>query len=222
MQDYQGNSNKSKKEVDENPKEDKPKKTVTKVVVGEVIVPKKSLGRKFREVFGFKAIFGETDTRSVAEYIVVDVMIPATRNLIFDVLSEGLKRKMYGDSATRRYVPGSGSRVTSYTPYNRPVERRYSPLSNSTPSRTIPVSRVRHERENFILSSRQEAELVLERMNDIIDQYEVVSVADLNELVGLPTSHIDNKWGWSYLADVDIRQVREGYLIDFPLPEPIS
>lgn len=218
MQDYQGNSNKAKQSE---PTEEKPKKVVTKVTVGEVIIPKKSVGKKFREVFGFKAIFGETDTRSVAEYVIVDVMIPAARNLVFDVLSEGLKRKMYGDSASRRYIPGSGSRVTSYTPYNRPVERRYSPLSNSAPSRSIPVVS-KHEHENFVLSSRQEAELVLERMNDIIDSYEVVSVADLNELVGLPTSHVDNKWGWTFLGDVDIRQVREGYLINFPLPEPIS
>jgi len=221
MQDYQGNSNKDKQSDASDEK--KPKKIIQKVVVGEVIIPKKSVGRKFRELFGFKAIFGETDTRSVAEYVIVDVMIPAARNLVFDVLSEGLKRKMYGDSATRRYMPGSGSRVTSYTPYNRPVERRYSPLSGAVTRRPLhEPSHSKHERENFILSSRQEAELVLERMNDIIDSYEVVSVADLNELVGLPTSHIDNKWGWTYLADVDIRQVREGYLIDFPLPEPIS
>lgn len=219
MQDYQSNSNKDKQS---DASEEKPKKIITKVTIGEVIVPKKPLSKKFREVFGFKAIFGETDTRSVAEYVIVDVMIPAARNLIFDVLSEGLKRKMYGDSASRRYLPGSGSRVTSYTPYNRPVERRYSPLSNSYPQRSTPPPSSKHDRENFVLSSRQEAELVLERMNDIIDSYEVVSVADLNELVGLPTSHIDNKWGWTYLADVDIRQVREGYLINFPLPEPIS
>lgn len=220
MEDYQGNANKNKQsDVAE---EKKPKKVVSKVTVGEVIVQKKTLGKKFRELFGFKAIFGETDTRSVAEYVIVDVMIPAARNLVFDVLSEGLKRKMYGDSVSRRYMPGSGSRVTSYTPYNRPVDRRYSPLSGATVRRPINEPRTKHERENFILSSRQEAELVLERMNDIIDSYEVVSVADLNELVGLPTSHIDNKWGWTYVGDVDIRQVREGYLIDFPLPEPIS
>lgn len=221
MEDYQGNSNKNK-QSDASEEKQKPKKVVTKVTVGEVIVPKKSISKKFRELFGFKAIFGETDTRSVAEYVIVDVMVPAARNLIFDVLSEGLKRKMYGDSATRRYIPGSGSRVTSYTPYNRPIERRYSPLTGAAVRRPINEPRAKHERENFILSSRQEAELVLERMNDIIDSYEVVSVADLNELVGLPTSHIDNKWGWTYVGDVDIRQVREGYLIDFPLPEPIS
>ena len=59
-------------------------------------------------------------------------------------------------------------------------------------------------------------------MNDIIDQFEVASVADLNDLVGFPTSYTDNKWGWIYLGDVQIRQVREGYLIDLPSPEPIT
>ena len=59
-------------------------------------------------------------------------------------------------------------------------------------------------------------------MNDIIDTYEVVSVADLNELVGLPTSYMDNKWGWIYLGDVQVRQIREGFLIDLPSAEPIQ
>jgi hypothetical protein len=63
---------------------------------------------------------------------------------------------------------------------------------------------------------------VLERMQDIIDKYEVVSVSDLYELLGLPSSYQDNKWGWNYLGDVQVRQIREGYLIDFPSAEPIQ
>ncbi len=35
--------------------------------------------------------------------------------------------------------------------------------------------------------------MVLERMNDIIDTYEVVSVADLHDLVGRPKSYVDEK-----------------------------
>jgi len=71
------------------------------------------------------------------------------------------------------------------------------------------------------LVSRDEADLVVERMLDILDKYDVVSVADLNDLLGLPTSPIDNKWGWAILGRVEIRQTRDGYLIDLPAPEPI-
>lgn len=72
-----------------------------------------------------------------------------------------------------------------------------------------------------MLVSRDEAELVIERLSDILENYDVASVADLYDLVGLPTTYIDNKWGWTNLAYANVRQVREGYLIDLPQAEPI-
>jgi hypothetical protein len=150
----------------------------------------------------------------VFRYVIHDVLIPAARNTIVDASTKGIERMMYGDSAMRRRAYGPGPRVT----YNNPIYR-------GTPRQAPPVqlgSRTRAARDDIILNSREEAELVLERMNDIIDTYEVASVADLNDLVGLPTNHVDNKWGWIYLGDVHIRQIREGYLIDFPPPEAIS
>ena len=73
----------------------------------------------------------------------------------------------------------------------------------------------------MILASREEAELVLERLLDIISKYEVASLADLYDLTGLPSSHVDNKWGWTYLNNTEIRQVRDGYLLDLPPLEEI-
>lgn len=73
----------------------------------------------------------------------------------------------------------------------------------------------------IILSTRDEAERVLEQLMLIIDKYEVTSIADLRELVGLPTTHVDQKWGWDRLNDVVIRQVREGYLLDLPPADQI-
>lgn len=211
MPDYQGNSKKAK-EV-----EKVPAKNVEKVVVGEVIVQKKSIGRKFKD------LFIEADFKSVVRYIAADVMLPAARNMIVDASTKGVERLLYGESAIRRRNLGAGPRVT----YNNPINRGYRDSSPFHTSRHAPpVSpeprSSRHNRDEFIISSREEAELVLERMNDIIDTYEVASVADLNDLVGLPTTHVDNKWGWVYLGDVQIRQIREGYLIDFPPAEPMG
>jgi hypothetical protein len=67
-----------------------------------------------------------------------------------------------------------------------------------------------------ILSSREDAERVLEQLLDIIEKYDVASWADLCELVGWPSTPIDNKWGWTYLTNVSVRQVRDGYMIDLP------
>ena len=50
----------------------------------------------------------------------------------------------------------------------------------------------------------------------IIEQYDVATLGDLKDLLGLSTEHTDNKFGWTSLGKVEIRQVREGYAIDLP------
>lgn len=212
MPDYQGNSKKDKEAAKV------PAKKVERVVVNEVHVQKKGVGRKFRD------LFLEANLKAVIGYVAVDVLIPAAKNMLYDAIAQGGKRMIFGESAQRHRGFGVGPRIT----YNNPINRGYSdsPLRDS-PSRYAPaVSReprvTTYDREDFIISSKEEAELVLERMNDIVDTYEVASVADLHDLVGLPTSHTDNKWGWSRLGDVHIRQVREGYLIELPPAEPIQ
>lgn len=208
MQDYHGNSKKKKAAIG---KEEKPK-VLARVTSDDVVVQKKSLGRKAKD------LFIEADFKGVIHYVAVDVLLPAARNMIVDASTKGIERMMYGESVRRgRSIHSGGPRIT----YNNPVSRgfgepRFAPRVDRNPRGQ------RKTADDYIISSREEAELVLERMNDIIDNYDVVSVADLCELVGLPASHTDNKWGWGYLGNVPIRQIREGYLIDLPPAEPIQ
>jgi hypothetical protein len=208
--DYQGNSKKDKEPI--------PKKEIERVVTTEVVVKKKSIGSKFREVFI------AADIRNVNQYIIYDVLIPAVRDTVVDAVKKGVDRMVYGESAIRRRDYGPGPRITTY---NRPVDRGFqNPIdARSYPGRTPPdrdPRPQRHVRENLVLTTREEAALVLERMTDIIETYEAVSVADLNELVGLPFTPVDNKWGWTYLGDAQIQQIREGYLLNLPSAEPIQ
>ncbi len=190
--DYSGNAKKNKME-----QKPKPEKKVERVVQSEVLVQKKGIGRKFK-----------------------DVLFPAVRNMIVDASTKGIERMMYGESSIRRGRSGYGPRVTYNNPINRPGYAEIS--SRSAPPVAMGPRSLRASAGNeFILSSREEAILVLEQMNEIIDTYEVVSVADLNALVGFPTSHVDNKWGWTFLGDTQVRQVREGYLLDLPPTEAI-
>ncbi len=58
-------------------------------------------------------------------------------------------------------------------------------------------------------------------MDQLIEKYETVSVADLYELLGVEASYTDEKWGWVDLRDAGIRRVRDGYLLDLPKPESL-
>lgn len=210
MQDYQGNSNKDKE-----PNVAPPKKDLEKVVTGDVIVKKKTIGSRIKNIF-----FGG-DIDSAASYVVSEVLLPALRNLVVETVSRGTDRLIYGDSAHR------GRRSTNYSPrvqYNNPINRDRSSRTAYLPDQK-PIDRWTQGRKTFedvIVGSKSDADTVVEQLINVVDMYEVVSVADLYELLGLPSTHVDNKWGWSHLSGIEVRQVREGWQIAFPALEEIS
>ena len=209
---FPANSHKDKDE--EKPKNKKEKeKEVVKVVSNEVIQLKVPLGRRF------KNLFLGADAGGVARYLTNDVLMPAMRNLIVDATNKGMERMVYGEVSHRpRSTPGH-PRVSYQSPVNRRPRDRGTMLPDQPP-----YSRQQRPPDSgdIIIASREEAELVLERLIDITDKYEIASMADFYELLGLPNTFIDNKWGWSSLRHVEVHQVREGYLIDLPNPEPIQ
>jgi hypothetical protein len=200
---------------DKKPKET-PKKDIQKVVTGEVVQKPKTIGRRLKVIF-----FGG-EFKGAIRYIMSDVMLPAFKNMVVDATSKGVERVVYGEVGPRRRYGSGFEPGRPRVQYNSPIDRGYGrrAMLPDQPPYSSP-SRRRQEPADLILVSREEAELVLERLTDVIDTYEVASVADLHDLVGLPTSHIDNKWGWTRLTNVEVRQVREGFLIELPTPEPI-
>lgn len=59
-------------------------------------------------------------------------------------------------------------------------------------------------------------------MQDLIDTYGMVSVADLYDLVGINGSYTDNKYGWTHLRSADVQRVRDGYLLKLPKALPFD
>ena len=72
------------------------------------------------------------------------------------------------------------------------------------------------------LYSEGEAEDVLSRMDELIDTYGVVSVADLYDLVGISCNYTDNKYGWTNLRNAEPVRVRDGYMLKLPKALPID
>jgi hypothetical protein len=72
-----------------------------------------------------------------------------------------------------------------------------------------------------ILDTKIEAETVAEKLYDIIEKYGHVTVADLNDLIGETSQYTDHKYGWTDLRGLDIRRIREGYLLILPDPEDL-
>jgi len=195
-------------------KDAQPKKVVEKITTGEAIKRPKSIGERA------KSLFIGSEIKTAGTYMVVDVLVPALRNLVVDATTKGIERLIYGESPSpRRSQYGGGQSRFSY---HTPVQRGYTkPYDDRPPSRSAP-SRRRQNVDDVIIKSRQEAELVIERLTDIVERYDHATLADLYDLVGFPSAYTDNDWGWFALGSVTIRQVREGYLIDLPPVEPVK
>lgn len=186
-------------------------KDLKQVVTAEVVEKKKSLGSKFKSLF-----FGG-EIKSAGRYVVSDVVIPAMRDAVVDTFTMGIERVVYGEPRSRRRGMYSGGNVS----YNRPVNRGRSTMLPDQPPRRQPSRVTRRESNDFLIASREEASLVLDTMIECISKYEVVSRADLLELLGHPMATVDRKWGWFSLEDANIRQTREGYLLELPPMEEI-
>lgn len=196
--DYKSNSNKSKTEAVKQAEE----KRVEKVVTGKVVTKKKS---------GFSKFAGEfisEDAKNIKSYVIGDVLIPAFKKAISDIITDGIDIILYGGNGRSRSGRSNADRVSyrSYYDDRRPSDRlttsRYS--SNS------------YSYDDIILDSRGEAEEVLARMDELMNTYGLVRVADLKDLVGITGSYTDNKYGWTNIRNAEIVHVRDGWMIKMP------
>ena len=217
MEEFPSNSRKQKEPVKAEVEE--PKK-FEKVTSGEVVRRKKPLSKRFKEIF-----VGD-DSRGVAEYVLLDVLIPAAKDMIVDAGQTALERKFYGE--TRSHARRSAARGTPFghTPYNRyssndPFRR---PASREDPRNAGMTRRGRatHNFDEILLATRVEAEEVVDRLFDAILRYDSVTVGDLYDLVGAERSYQDTKWGWTDITGATVRRTRSGYLLDLPRPEPLD
>lgn len=208
---------------------DSMQKRIDKVVEGEVIRRKRPLGRRFKDFF-----FGSVDAQSVWEYIVQDIFVPAAKDLIYDAGSGGLERALFHDESRhrRRHRP---SRSSSRTDYNRltrryddrppfpPADRRRDEFRDRDRDRRPSHGSPRKvELDDILLATRAEAEHVLDRLYDLINEYESASVSDLYELLGITSQYTDDRWGWMDLRGSGVRRTRDGYLLDLPRPIPLD
>jgi hypothetical protein len=200
MNEYKGNSHRSKEEAST---EVVPVKKVERVANAKT--------RKKGEVRKLADAFIAEDIKSVKDYVIQDVLIPAAKKAIVEMFDSGINMLVYGESK-----PKNRSRNDSRVSYTKYYERE---RDYERGTRT----RVRgYDYDDIILDTRREAEEVLDRMQDLIDTYGMVSVADLYDLVGINGSYTDNKYGWTRLRDADVQRVRDGYLLKLPKALPFD
>lgn len=202
MQDYKPNSHRFKEE--QSGSEVAEKKEVKKVISGTAKTKKKSGLSKVADTFI------NEDVENVKSYILMDVLVPAAKKAISDIVVNGIDMILYGEVRDRK--PGNSSYV-SYNKYSSGRDRD---------DRSSYRTRTGYSHDDIVLDTRGEAEAILNNMDGLIDTYGVVSVADLYDLAGISCSYTDNKYGWTNIRNADIIRVRDGYVIKMPKAMPID
>lgn len=195
--------------------EEKPKLGGT--IQGGVSLKRKTPGQRFTETF-----LNNGDVKTVGQTILLDVIVPALKEMIFSAGRDALSMFLWGD--TRASNKGG---LRSYGG----IVRDYSSISTNSISRSRDRDRVDIYRpedsvryNNLVFEIRGDAENILFNMRDYINTYDDIQIIKLYELVReqtgiqIPMTSQDAKFGWSDLTNATVRQVRGGYLLELPNP----
>ena len=179
-------------------------KKIEKVVKGTVET------RIRNGVTKLKDVFVNEDAKNIKSYIFSDVLVPAIKKLLYDIVNDGASMLLFGNTSSGRKKT-IGSNVSYRQFYDSKVEDRR------------PVSSSRFDYDDLIFESRGEAEAALSKMDEVIDAYGTVSVADLYDMCELTAPYTSNKYGWSNIQTAEVARLRDGgYVLKLPRALPIS
>lgn len=189
--------------VNNEEKDYKPKK-LEKVVKGEV--KKKSGTGKI-----ISNEFVKEEPSYVRDYILGEVVLPAVKNLIADIINNGVSMFLFGETRAPRRGDNRDrgryyqrDRGYQRDEYDEPRERRYRNCMRYD------------DFSDYKLETRRDAIEVLDELRGYIDEYGQVEVARFFELIGEDSQGVDNDFGWTSLDSAYIRERRDGVVIEFP------
>ena len=180
-------------------------KKVEAVVSNPVKSKKKSFWSKISDEFISE------DGKGVGDYILIDVLVPAIKKTISDIVTNGIDMILYGGRS-----PRSSSNIPAY----RVSYRNYYDQRNNDYAR--PRVGQQYNYNEIVFQTRGDADAVLTNLRDIIAQYGLAKVADYYDLAGTDCSYTDNNYGWTDLRYADVIRLNNGYSIRLPKPMPID
>lgn len=199
---YSANSQKSKA-----PAPTEEPRVAGPVISGTAVERKEPLRKKFLQAYA-----GDS-AQSVGQYLLMDVIVPGTKNIISDLVTQGINRLLYGGARPVQSNVGQNGGYRKF--FNG------SPQTQQTQQNTQVVHQAQAANQfgEIVLQSRSDAELVIDELRQLIEAYGNAKVANLYSLVGITGDFTNQSYGWTNLSRAGVIQIREGYLLDLPKPE---
>ena len=202
MENYAANSHKAKAEAATT---STPEKKNEKVAKGTVSIKKKSPVAKFAETFI------QEDAKTMKGYLLEDVIVPAIKTTISDVVKNTIDMMFWGKTGRPR--TGTPASRIQYTNYSKQQTMQARQIQQQPRAKS-------YEFDEFEFDDRQDAIDVKNRMVEQLGIYQMVSVADFKDFAGVDPKYLkytDNKYGWTDLSTAEVIHVPGGkWKIDFP------
>ena len=158
-----------------------------------------------------KSVIQGSITDAIANAI-SDLIIPAGRDLLFNVVTSVSQTLIYGESDQPSVSNGVNripySSISNYNRMGRPTSH---------------VQKVRQRPEDgFILERKSDADTSLEHLREACDNFGVVSVQALYEICEKTAPYTANKYGWMNLDDARVERTHDGYTLKLPRSMPLD
>ncbi len=203
---YTPNSHKYKEEQKNVASEEK---RVQKVVKGPVKT-------KTNEVRKFADIFISEDIANVKNYIFMDVLVPAIKKAIYDIVTNGIDMFLYGGTGKGGKSGPSGTKVSYRNFYDQKNANNGYRGSENTRNQSG------FDYDDLEFENRGDAEAVIGQMQGAVVKYGFVTVADLYDMVDLPTPYTSQKYGWMDVSNAEVIRFRGKYRLRLPRAVPID
>jgi len=184
-------------------------KTVKRSIAGRAVRKKRTLTESIAQTF-----VGD-DSRNVGLYILNDVLIPAAKSLIQEMVTSGIEMMLFGETSGRgRGRDKDRKNVISYGSFYKDRDR-----DDRRPVRTATARGDKFNLDEIYFRHGDEADQVLRDLCDLLEEYQEVTVSDFFDLAGIDgATWAHTKYGWDDLRRARCTHTRNGYAIIFPDP----
>ena len=196
----EGNSYKSRKSISDF--------KMDKVTTGTV--KQETLGEKIFHTFIV------SEPKDVAKFLVKKKLVPKIKSMIVEMVSSGIDMLFTGNqssSTEKGYFANSNVPYYSYS---------VSSSTKTTASTIVQQKTTPNDYQKIIFQTMEKAKDVKNALQQVIDVYQCVRVADYYNAVGHPTTSTDNNYGWRTLEGVTIDAVDGGFMLNMPKAIPLD
>jgi hypothetical protein len=186
-------------------------------------VVKNPVKTRKNEVRKLADIFISEDVASVKNYIFMDVLVPAIKKAIYDIVTNGIDMFLYGGTG-KTSSGSSGGKVSYRSYYDQKSGSSSSHRSSESTRRTTDA----FDYQELVYRTRGDAEGVLSQLQDVIARYGVASINDLYDAIpddmmpNVSVPFTSTNYGWMSLNGVKSVRVRDGYVLTLPKAMPLD